>query len=369
MNKTLKQKFREIIRVLSQKRIETEESKRNERRNKMIVYGILTLVSLVLTILNIVNKYWLMTGTTAALTLICVICILVVWKTDNHIWPDILLSVGIGFLFSYYAASGQNDGFAILWILLVPAVGMLLLSFKAGLILSTYFLVFIVVIFYTPLKDLIPATTRGPFYTKTFMIRFPLLYLADFLTAIVLSSQKVYYLNKAQNFSLYDQLTDLRNRRYFMDLSNKYSREYNSLSLDTCLIVFDLNNLKLINDKFSHLVGDEAIKKTAELLNKHFGNYTDYIYRVGGDEFIVIFEDKGNKVDDILERFQEDINNSIYENYPLSISSGYSKKREYISGDFKTLLSTAEKHMYKHKEEYYKKKGITRYRGIFEDFD
>ena len=80
------------------------------------------------------------------------------------------------FLFTYYAVSGVNDGFAILWTMLVP----LAISYFGGVIygvsLSGYYEILFVALFYTPLRNMM-----GQFYTETFMNRFPVLYLCNFL--------------------------------------------------------------------------------------------------------------------------------------------------------------------------------------------
>jgi len=365
--------LKKTFKVIFQKRANTEEDRKGEKRNKIIVYCILSVVSIVLTILNIVNqKDLIMTISTGVLFGICIICVLIVWKTKNRVIPDVLLSISIGFIFSYYAVAGQNEGFAILWIVLVPAVGMLLLSYKAGLIISTYFLLLLIIIFYTPLKDMIPAIAKDPEhpkYTATFMIRFPLLYLADFLTAIVLTSQKVYYLNKAQNIALYDQMTGLRNRRYFVDLFEEYEKDGDKMSMDTTVVFFDLNNLKYINDKFGHNKGDDAIRRITLMINKYFADKTDYIYRMGGDEFTVVFEDKENQIADLITAMKKDVGEQLLQGYKLSVSVGYVKKRDYINDDFATLINISEKNMYQDKEEYYKKNKGSRYRGGMNNAD
>lgn len=54
-----------------------------------------------------------------------------------------------------------------------------------------------------------------------------------------------------------------------------------------CVLVFDLNNLKAVNDRFGHTVGDEMIRVFAYLLRDAFRN-DDFVGRCGGDEFLVI---------------------------------------------------------------------------------
>lgn len=88
--------------------------------------------------------------------------------------------------------------------------------------------------------------------------------------------------------SRYDNLTGVMNRGYFeailedrleLALRNDYSFS---------IIVFDLDNLKYVNDTYGHNVGDQYIKRFTDLLSKYF-RATDQIGRLGGDEFACSF--------------------------------------------------------------------------------
>lgn len=79
-------------------------------------------------------------------------------------------------LFSYYAVSGVNDGFAILWTMLVPLAFSYFGGVIYGVTLSAYYELLFFALFYTPLR-----TVMSQYYTDTFMNRFPLLYLCGVL--------------------------------------------------------------------------------------------------------------------------------------------------------------------------------------------
>ena len=55
----------------------------------------------------------------------------------------------------------------------------------------------------------------------------------------------------------------------------------------TACIMFDLNNLKTVNDTMGHQKGDEMIKRVADVMSASLGKYGQ-CYRVGGDEFVFI---------------------------------------------------------------------------------
>jgi len=85
-----------------------------------------------------------------------------------------------------------------------------------------------------------------------------------------------------------DVLTGLFNRRYFdamMDAEWKRSGRNRSI---LSVIIFDLDHFKVINDTYGHQVGDEYLKKTADILSSVFKRETDVVARFGGEEFIVL---------------------------------------------------------------------------------
>lgn len=79
-----------------------------------------------------------------------------------------------------------------------------------------------------------------------------------------------------------DELTRCFNR-------HAYEERINNLDLreEWIYISMDLNNLKHINDSLGHAAGDELICAAADCMRESFGKYGN-VYRIGGDEFVVI---------------------------------------------------------------------------------
>lgn len=85
-----------------------------------------------------------------------------------------------------------------------------------------------------------------------------------------------------------DVLTDLYNRRFFdVELDKEWKRSGRNESL-LSLILLDIDHFKNINDTYGHQVGDEYLKKTAEILTSVFKRDSDIVARYGGEEFIVL---------------------------------------------------------------------------------
>lgn len=121
-----------------------------------------------------------------------------------------------------------------------------------------------------------------------------------------------------------DCLTGVKNRNAF----EEYVSEVQSVQDKTIVCVsIDINNLKHVNDEIGHHAGDLLIKSAGKLLEKVFGSEAG-IYRVGGDEFIVIAEDKDDnwifKRLMEMETFSDKIRNELEFpfDYALGLSSG-----------------------------------------------
>lgn len=83
-----------------------------------------------------------------------------------------------------------------------------------------------------------------------------------------------------------DDLTALYNRRYFYQFAEKLLKE---TSRQNCLALLDIDFFKMINDKFGHEAGDQALKQVASLLRSSFKDYS--VSRVGGEEFAIVLTD------------------------------------------------------------------------------
>lgn len=84
-----------------------------------------------------------------------------------------------------------------------------------------------------------------------------------------------------------DELTDLANRRRFMDVLHQEVARAARFEQPLALVLFDLDYFKQINDQYGHQVGDEVLRATAAVIRGRVRE-TDLPARVGGEEFGVI---------------------------------------------------------------------------------
>lgn len=94
--------------------------------------------------------------------------------------------------------------------------------------------------------------------------------------------------------SLHDELTGLRNRRFYDDRLDRCMSRAAKRSGQLGLLMFDLDEFKAINDTYGHGAGDTVLAALGERLPRRIRE-TDLIARLGGDEFALIIEDVGSE--------------------------------------------------------------------------
>ena len=94
-------------------------------------------------------------------------------------------------------------------------------------------------------------------------------------------------LGEAEELADADVLTPVLNRRAFVRELNRTIAHAARYGAKACLLYFDLDGFKGVNDRFGHLAGDKALTMVAERLLAHTRK-SDVVGRMGGDEFAVI---------------------------------------------------------------------------------
>ena len=111
-----------------------------------------------------------------------------------------------------------------------------------------------------------------------------------------------------------------------------------------------MNGLKTINDTYGHVAGDEALITLALCFTKAT-RVRQSVYRMGGDEFVIVCRKTSEEeVKALVKRIEEHISET---NYSCSIGYSYHDEETIKLED---LLKESDKQMYSNKAEYYKNK-------------
>ena len=84
-----------------------------------------------------------------------------------------------------------------------------------------------------------------------------------------------------------DYLTNLPNRRYFIEHAELELSRHKRYGVRLCLIMFDIDHFKILNDTYGHSVGDLVLQKIATIC-KNILRDIDLIGRIGGEEFAIL---------------------------------------------------------------------------------
>jgi len=149
--------------------------------------------------------------------------------------------------------------------------------------------------------------------------------------------------NKLREVAENDSLTGLPNRYCY----NEFLKNAPLEEKEICVLLFDINNLKYVNDTFGHAFGDELIKNSSSCIKGCFlDKEGKNCYRIGGDEFVAIIENESlDSIKERLERF-----NSLQKDYNISIATGYSYSKSLKDVGYEKLIIDADKKMYINKE-------------------
>ena len=175
--------------------------------------------------------------------------------------------------------------------------------------------------------------------------------------------------NKEQNSILYlsdvseqmylantDSLTNIANKRFFNERAN--AEFFNNLREKTpiAFLMLDIDFFKRLNDRYGHLVGDNALKEITKILSNIIKRRTDLLGRVGGEEFAIMLH---NTDLEGARAVAEKIRTAIHENdfriidastvTKITVSIGVYSAVPDPTDDFRLFLDEADKKLYEAK--------------------
>ena len=126
---------------------------------------------------------------------------------------------------------------------------------------------------------------------------------------------------KMEHAALHDALTGLSNRRYLEQELGERITKFSKSNGMMAVFHIDLDHFKIVNDTLGHAAGDHILRKTADIFRAN-ARGSDFISRVGGDEFVIITDDhmKEDIATDIAKRILKEFEQPImFEGESLSV--------------------------------------------------
>lgn len=146
---------------------------------------------------------------------------------------------------------------------------------------------------------------------------------AFFLFVVYALSRLKGALTREKEFASIDYLTNVANSRFFAEITNREINRSLRYNRPITLAYIDVDNFKLVNDRFGHTAGDALLKKIAETITQNTRNI-DLTARLGGDEFAILLPDTGYEGSQIvLQRVHKKIEEIAKEKgFQITVSIG-----------------------------------------------
>jgi len=147
-------------------------------------------------------------------------------------------------------------------------------------------------------------------------ITFTYIVIALAIIIIVLVWQMIHNF-KTKKSSIIDNLTKLYNRNYLHEIKPLINLQNYSIAM------LDLDKFKYINDTYGHKVGDFVLQESAKIIKSSIRD-NDIAIRYGGEEFLILINDRGNEsiATEICERIRKNIQNHkyLYKNKKINVT-------------------------------------------------
>jgi len=150
---------------------------------------------------------------------------------------------------------------------------------------------------------------------------------------------------KLAKLSITDDLTGLYNQRHFYNKLRDEIERANRQKRYLSLILLDLDNFKLYNDKFGHLAGDNVLSRSGKIIQSNIRDNVDTAFRYGGDEFAVILVEADES---IVKNISERIKSGFDGMSEVCASVGFATY--YYGMKMQDLINVADKKLYQEKK-------------------
>jgi len=143
-----------------------------------------------------------------------------------------------------------------------------------------------------------------------------------------------------------DELTQLNNRKAYNKKLSELLVRFKRYKSVFSIMMYDIDDFKMVNDKYGHDIGDELLFKISKLIKSSIRE-SDYIFRIGGEEFIILFSEMPLRDSiKVAEKVRKNVEKSLnlIRNKKITISIGVSEVQ--IFDDEDSIYKRVDKLMY-----------------------
>lgn len=193
-----------------------------------------------------------------------------------------------------------------------------------GIVAAFLFIVIYSTIFVLQVPDIYSSSSFIIYIAQVFF-----LLLVACLGGIIVSRERQHHSEKhlLEEAANQDYLTNLLNHRSFQEhLRNELEN-----CTDFYIVLSDIDNFKLINDKYGHVTGDKVLRQIGAIIRSIIPVKQGKVFRYGGEEFaIILYNNVEDEVDRLLVEMKQSISNHIFycerEAFSVTMSFGSCKQ-------------------------------------------
>jgi diguanylate cyclase (GGDEF)-like protein len=151
--------------------------------------------------------------------------------------------------------------------------------------------------------------------------------------------------DQLRKLAVTDELTGLRNRRSFEERMVMEFSMARRRKRELSVLLIDVDNFKMINDRWGHAAGDEVLRRLGMILRTTV-RLPDLPARYGGEEFVVVLPESGEEsAMGLAKRLMQRVANEDWDHPPLTISVGMAAMNESLENGYQ-LVEMADEALY-----------------------
>ncbi|MFY9143255.1 GGDEF domain-containing protein [Sulfuricurvum sp.] len=270
----------------------------------------------------------------------------------------IIGSVSFFFFFLIFAYTNQNTDFGLIWTIFFPIFVITLMGHQKGLRLTALFYFLLFSLAYHGIgiwnggewnfRSFLRFSIASAVLTYVVYVYEAALYRSN-IELFAIREKEAKYLQELQRLSVTDPLTGLYNRRRMDEVTQEQVEYVKRYRVPFSIIMFDIDDFKLINDRFGHIIGDQVLVTIAEITKKSLRK-TDYIGRWGGEEFLILLpKTPSQEAAIIAEKLRQELEDANYSHHAkVTCSFGIAQCDGALT--IENIIDQADQALYRAKE-------------------